>query len=178
MTSIEDLLAFLTRAPTTVRTLIEDLPQDLLHANEGDGTFSPLEVLEHLVQGEVELWVPRAEWIREHGPAEPFPPFDPVGFREQSGSRSRDSLLIEFEELRAAGLVTVRGVLDHGPELDAVGSHPALGEVTLAELIATWVVHDLNHIAQIVRVVANQFGQAVGPWRAYLPILHPREGST
>ena len=154
MTPIDDLLTLLTRTPATVRTLLEDLPADLLHADEGEGTFSPFSVLGHLVQGELDDWVPRAEWLLKHGPEIPLPPFDRFARIERTAGRSLDELLTEFDELRSAGLQTVRGVLAAGADLDAVGTHPALGKVTLAELIATWVVHDLNHIAQIVRVCA------------------------
>lgn len=176
MTPIDDLLTLLERAPATVRTLLEDLPADLLHADEGEGSFSPFGVLGHLVQGELDDWVPRAEWIVEHGPEVAFPPFDRFAHVSRTAGRTLDELLQEFEELRVAGLGTIRGVLDAGADLDAVGRHPELGEVTLAQLIATWVVHDLNHVSQIVRVVAHQLGPDVGPWRAYLPILHPRGG--
>jgi len=167
MTPIDDLLTLLTRTPATVRTLLEDLPADLLHADEGEGTFSPFSVLGHLVQGELDDLVPRAEWILKHGPEIPLPPFDRCAHTERTArriaGRSLDELLTEFEELRSAGLQTVRGVLAAGADLDAVGTHPALGPVTLAELIATWVVHDLNHIAQIVRVVARQLEPDVPP---------------
>lgn len=173
----DDLLTLLARTPATVRTLLEDLPKDLLHADEGDGTFSPFSVLGHLVQGELDDWVPRAEWILEHGPEVPLPPFDRFAHISRTADMALEDLLRDFEELRSAGLDTMRGFLASGADLETTGTHPELGEVTLAQLIATWAVHDLNHISQIVRVVARQFDEDVGPWRQYLPILHSRDAS-
>ena len=167
----EDLITLLTRTPGTVRVLLEDLPPDLLHADEGEGTFSPFSVLGHLIQGEIDDWIPRARWILEHGRARPFPPFDRFAHIERTRDRSLDDLLAEFETLRNTGLAALREVIEAGADLDAGGLHPELGEVTLRQLLATWAVHDLNHIAQITRVVAHQFEDDVGPWRAYLPIL-------
>lgn len=171
---VDDLLALLERTPATVRALLEDLPEDLLHAHEGEGTFSPFSVLGHLVQGEIDDWVPRAEWILEHGEGKPFVPFDRFAHIERTAGSSLDELLGEFETLRARGLETVRALMEKGVDLETRGRHPELGDVTLGELLATWAVHDLNHIAQIVRVVAHQFEEDVGPWREYLPILEPR----
>ena len=168
----EEILTLLARTPGTVRVLLEDLPPDLLHADEGEGTFSPFSVLGHLIQGEIDDWIPRARWILEHGRARPFPPFDRFAHVERTRDRSLDDLLTEFETLRDTGLAALRGVIEAGADLDAGGLHPELGEVTLRQLLATWAVHDLNHIAQITRVVAHQFEDNVGPWRAYLPILH------
>jgi len=171
---VDDLLTLLERTPSTVRGLLEDLPADLLHADEGEDTFSPFSVLGHLVQGEVDDWVPRAEWILEHGEAKPFAPFDRFAHIERTRDTGLDELLTEFETLRARGLETIRSLMERGIDLETRGRHPELGEVTLGELLATWAVHDLNHIAQIVRVVAHQFEDDVGPWKAYLPILEPR----
>ena len=148
-----------------------------MHADEGDGTFSPFSVVGHLIQGELDDWVPRAEWILEHGPDVPLPPFDRFAHVSRTANAELEDLLSEFEGLREAGLDALRRILESGADLDAKGTHPELGEVTLAQLIATWAVHDLNHIAQIVRVVAHQFDDDVGPWREYLPILHPRDVS-
>ncbi len=168
----EDILALLARTPGTVRVLLEDLPPGLLHADEGQGTFSPFSVLGHLVQGEIDDWIPRARWILEHGRARAFPPFDRFAHIERIRGRALDELLTEFETLRETGLAALREVVEGETDLDAGGLHPELGEVTLRQLLTTWAVHDLNHIAQIARVVAHQFEDEVGPWRAYLPILH------
>ncbi len=173
--AIDELLTLLARTPSTVRALLEDLPVDLLHTDEGEGTFSPFDVLGHLIQGELDDWVPRARWMLEHGPAVTLPPFDRFAHVERSRGRGLDDLLTEFEELRAAGLATLRELLAAGADLETRGRHPELGEVTLAQLIATWAVHDLDHIGRIVRVVARQFEPDVGPWPRSFPIPGGRE---
>ena len=168
----EDVLTLLNRTPGTVRVLLEDLPPELLYADEGEETFSAFSVLGHLIQGEIDDWIPRARWILEHGRERPFPPFDRFAHIERTRNRSLDELLTEFERLRETGLAALREVIEGGVDFDAGGLHPDLGDVTLRQLLATWAVHDLNHIAQITRVVAHQFEGEVGPWKAYLPILH------
>lgn len=167
----EDIMTLLARTPGTVRVLLEDLSPDLLHADEGENTFSPFSVLGHLIQGEIDDWIPRVRWILEHGRERAFPPFDRFAHVERTRDRRLDELLTEFETHREAGLAALREVIASGVDLDAGGLHPELGEVTLRQLITTWAVHDLNHIAQIVRVVAHRFEDGVGPWKAYLPIL-------
>jgi len=171
----EDLITLLERTPATVRAILEDLPVDLLHADEGEDTFSPFSVLGHLIQGERDDWIPRARWILDHGDTRPFEPFDRFAHIERTRGRSLDELLGEFKALRREGLAALHELLDTGVDLDAPGRHPELGPVTLGQLLATWAVHDLDHIGQIVRVVARQFGEDVGPWRAYLPILGRRD---
>ena len=168
----EDILALLSRTPGTVRVLLEDLPSDLLHADEGEGTFSPFSVLGHLIQGEIDDWIPRTRWILDYGRERAFPPFDRFAHIGRTRDRSLAELLDEFETLRGTGLAALREVIEDGADLDAGGLHPELGEVTLRQLLATWAVHDLNHLAQITRVVAHQFEDDVGPWKDYLPILH------
>lgn len=173
--SVQDLIQLLERTPATIRTLLEDLPAGLLHADEGEGTFSPFSVLGHLIQGELDDWIPRARWILSHGKEKPFIPFDRFAHVERSEGRSLEELLTEFETLRAAGLQELRELVEQGIDLDAGGLHPELGDVTLGQLLSTWAVHDLTHIAQIVRVVARQFESDVGPWKAYLGILDSRD---
>jgi uncharacterized damage-inducible protein DinB len=173
--AVEEMIRILSRTPGTIRALLEDLPEDLLHADEGEGTFSPFSVLGHLIEGETKDWIPRARIILSEGSWRPFEPFDRFAHVDRTVGRSLTDLLEEFERLRTANLASLQELLEGGAELDAVGMHPELGEVTFAELLATWVVHDLNHLAQIARVVARQFEDDVGPWKAYLPILTPRE---
>lgn len=173
--AVGELVGILRRTPDTLRAILEDLPEDLLHADEGEGTFSPLGVLGHLVEGEKVDWIPRARRILSEGRSRAFEPFDRFAHEARPGERKRADLLDEFARLRAANLASLQDLLDSDPDLDAVGLHPELGEVTFAELLATWVVHDLNHLAQIARVVARQFEDEVGPWKEYLPIFTPRE---
>jgi len=154
-----------------VRTLLENLSRDLLYADEGEGTFSPFSVLGHLIQGELDDWVPRMRLILEYGRERTFRSFDRFAHVERTRGRTLEELLTEFETLRESGIKALEGVLEREPDLDAGGLHPELGEVTLRQLLATWAVHDLNHIAQITRVVAHQFDEKVGPWKEYLSIL-------
>lgn len=175
--AVEEMVRILTRTPDTIRAILEDLPEVLIHADEGEGTFSPFSVLGHLVEGEKVDWIPRARIILSEGSTRTFEPFDRFAHVDSTSGRTLAELLDEFAGLRAANLHSLRELLESDPNLEAVGTHPDLGDVTFAELLATWVVHDLNHLAQIARVVARQFEEEVGPWKAYLPILTPREPS-
>ena len=168
----EDILALLTGTPGTIRALLQGMPRDLLHADEGEGTFSPFSVLGHLIQGEIHDWIPRVRWTLEHGRERAYPPFDRFAHIERIRGRSLEDLLTEFETLRESGVKALGEILEGGADPDAEGLHPDFGDVTLRQLLTTWAVHDLNHIAQITRVVAHQFDDEVGPWKAYLPILH------
>ncbi len=173
--AVEEMVRILTRTPATIRAILEDLPEDLVHSDEGEGTFSPFGVLGHLIEGEKKDWIPRARIILAEGSSRAFEPFDRFAHVNTTAGRALTDLLEEFAGLRAGNLATLETLLERNPDLHAVGAHPELGEVTFTELLATWVVHDLNHLAQIARVVARQFEDEVGPWKAYLPILAPRE---
>lgn len=169
--SLDDARAVLQRTPAVVHGLLAGLPERLLAANEGPGTWSPLDVLKHVLWAEVDDWIPRARMIRERGPAETFQPFDrEEGFRRYGG-RSAEWLLSEFDRLRQQNLDTLDAWRRDGLDLTAQGRHPELGAVTLEQLIATWVAHDLGHVVQIARVLAKDAGCHVGPWRAYLSLL-------
>ncbi len=166
-------LPVLRRTPATSRVLLADLPAAWTQANEGPGTWSPYDVVGHLIQGERAAWVPRVEHMLEHGEGEEFVPFDREAMFAASRGKSLADLLEEFSRERARSLERL-AALDLGEaDFDRRGTHPVYGAVTVRQLLATWVVHDLTHIAQIVRVLARQYTQAVGPWVAYLPILKP-----
>ncbi len=169
-----DILTLLSRTPATIATLLEDLPESLLHCDEGPDTFSPFSVLGHLVQAEHTNWLPRARWILAHGWEKPFPPFDRFAHIKRYEDAALAELLEEFARLRAEGVAAARTLIAEGADMNAGGLHPELGNVTLGELLATWAVHDLSHISQIVRTVAHQFDAAVGPWKEYLSILSDR----
>jgi hypothetical protein len=140
-------------------------------ANYGPETFSPYDVVGHLNHAERTDWITRAHWIHEKGVSEPFPPFDRFAQQRESVGKDLATLLGEFAVLRSKSLADLRAMrLDEGT-LGLVGRHPTLGAVTLRELVATWVVHDLDHIAQVCRALAYQYKDEVGAWRAYLPIL-------
>ena len=154
-----------------LRALLDGLPEDWLETNEGEGTFSPRDVLGHLIHGEKTDWVPRIRIILEHGETTPFEPFDRFAFRDGLRDRSTEALLAELESLRTRNLDTVRGLGLKPSQLELRGAHPALGSVTLGQLLTTWAVHDLDHVGQVARVMARRWSTAVGPWRAYLGIL-------
>jgi hypothetical protein len=161
----------LARTPSVLRALLDALPEWWFSANEGPETFSAFDNVGHLVHGERTDWIPRARIILEHGRSRPFEPFDRFAQHRESRGKTLGDLLDELERLRAENLQVLRGWRLGARELALEGEHPALGRVTLAQLLATWVAHDLGHLAQISRVLAKQYRDDVGPWRAYLPVL-------
>ena len=161
----------LERTPAAFRALLAGLPEAWTAPNEGPETFSAFDNLGHLVHGERTDWIPRARIIREHGRTRPFDPYDRFAQAHESRGKSVNDLLDELETLRAQNLETLRSWRLTERELALEGEHPALGRVTLAQLLAAWVVHDLGHLAQTSRVMAKQYRDEVGPWRAYLPIV-------
>jgi len=164
----------LSRTPATLKSLLSDLSDEWVRSNEGPDTWSPYDVVGHLIHGEETDWIPRAKIILEHGEQRPFEPFDRFAMFEKSHGKSLVDLLATFEKLRQANLREL-DAMNLTPELlEKRGLHPELGVITLSQLLSTWVVHDLNHIGQIVRVMAKQYGEAVGPWQAYLSILQTR----
>ena len=152
----------LSRTPATLNSLLRDLAPEWFASNEGPETWSPFDVVGHLIHGEKTDWIPRARIIIEHGEAGTFEPFDRFAMFENSKGKQLNDLLDEFARLRAESLAQL-DELQITPELLARrAQHPELGVVTLSQLLSTWVLHDLNHIAQIVRVMAKQYGTAVG----------------
>lgn len=167
-------LEVLARTPGLLESLLDGLSDSWLDASEGPDTFSPRDVVGHLIHGEETDWVPRIRLILERGEEEPFTPFDRFGFREKIKGRSIDDLLGELRNLRDENLDYVRGLSLTAADFARKGRHPSLGPVTLGQLFAAWMVHDLGHIRQIVRVLAHQYEEAVGPWKEYLTILEKR----
>jgi uncharacterized damage-inducible protein DinB len=171
----DQAVEILRRTPATLTALLRGLPEEWTKSNAGPDTWSACDVVGHLLHAEETDWIPRARIILEHGEAHPFESFDRTAmFQKYQGyslDQLLDQLLAAFEQAREKSLAT----LDEWrltPEQWALqGTHPALGTVTLSQLLATWVVHDLNHIGQIVEVMSHQYADAVGPWRAYLAIL-------
>lgn len=164
-------IAVLERTPNAMRAVLAGLPATWIDATEGPETWSPYVIVGHLVHGERTDWIPRARIILEQGPDRRFIPFDRFAqFRESQG-KSLAQLLDEFESLRAENLATLKGWKLTDTLLSLEGEHPELGPVSLSQLLAAWVVHDLGHIAQTARAMARQYGEAIGPWRAYLPIV-------
>lgn len=166
---LRSTVELLRRTPAVLEAWLRGLPDEWARVDEGPGTFSPHEVLGHLVHGERTDWMPRLAIVLEHGEARPFEPYD--RFAQRREARGLDELLDDFATLRARNLAELER-LDLGPDqLARTGRHPELGVVTAAELLATWAVHDLSHLRQIARVMARRYGGEVGPWRAYLPVL-------
>ena len=168
---IEQALEILERTPGVLNQLVSGLSDGWVMTNEGPETWSPYDIIGHLIHGEESDWIPRAKIILEHGEARAFEPFDRFAQLEKSKGKTLAELLERFAFLR-------RGSLDHLEDLRLTddllqkrGLHPALGTVTLGQLIATWTVHDLSHISQMTRVMCKQYGAAVGPWKEYLPVL-------
>jgi hypothetical protein len=168
---LSDAVRVLQRTPSTLRAALPDLPPAWLRGDEGPETWSPYDVVGHLVHGERADWIPRARMILEHGEGRAFEPFDRFAMFRESQGKTLGDLLREFETLRAASLETLVAWNLQPADLAQRGRHPDFGPVTLEQLLATWVVHDLGHVAQIHRVLARQYGAQVGPWKAYLPVL-------
>lgn len=161
----------LQRTPAVLCALLAGLGDEWTHRNYGPGTWSAHEVVAHLIHGERTDWIPRARHILAHGTATAFEPFDREGHASLAREKSTGELLELFAAERAEGLRALRTFDLSAASLATKGWHPALGEVTLSQLLCTWVVHDLNHIAQVCKALAYQRKGDVGVWEAYLSIL-------
>jgi hypothetical protein len=170
---IEDALAHLERTPRVLRVWLAGIPSEWAHANYGADTFSPFDVVGHLIHGERTDWIPRVRRILEHGERIAFDPFDRFAQYEENAGKELEDLLTEFARLRSASLAELHSIGIGATELDLRGRHPELGSVTVRELLATWVLHDWNHLKQVAKALSWQYGDEVGPWREYLPILGP-----
>lgn len=169
--TLPQAIDILDRTPAVLSALLGNLSEDWTNQNEGGETWSPYDVLGHLIHGERKDWIDRMKRILESGVAKPFEPFDRFAMFEESKGKSLSDLLNEFSELRKANIASLRQLYTDDTVLELHGMHPALGEVSMRNLLSTWVVHDLGHLAQIARVMASQYESEVGPWKEYLPIL-------
>lgn len=167
-------LDVLERVPATLQALLGGLGDPWARGSEGPDTFSPFDVVGHLIDGEETDWIPRAQIILARGADPRFEPYDRFRHRGRNAGRSLPSLLEEFARLRAVNLELLRSWHLTAAELDLPGNHPGLGRVTLRQLLAAWVVHDLGHLAQVARVMAKQYAEAIGPWEPYLPVVTDR----
>ena len=169
--NLAEAVAVLTRTPATLDAMLRGLPNIWVRCNEGRDSWSAFDIVGHLIVGERTDWMPRLRIIMENGEARPFDPFDRFAqFRETQG-KSLEKLLDEFARLRSESLAALRQLNLQPEDFLRRGKHPALGTVTLSELLATWTVHDLTHMHQLSRVMAYQYREAVGPWSAYLGVL-------
>jgi hypothetical protein len=170
---LDESLAILERTPASLRALLAGVPDRWARATERDGEWSPYDIVGHLIDGERDNWLPRARHILSGDPR-PFAPFDRLAHLHARPAPSLEDRLTTFAELRRANITALDELRLTPADLSRTGQHPEFGEVRLDQLLATWVVHDLNHVAQIARAMATRYADAVGPWRAYLGILDPR----
>jgi hypothetical protein len=163
--------AVLSRTPTTLDALLRCLPDIWTRRNEDADTWNAYDIVGHLIAGERTDWMPRVHMILEHGEARAFDPFDRLAQQKESQDKSLEQRLDEFARLRKENLAALEALNLQPQDLTRRGTHPALGVVTLSQLLATWAVHDLTHLHQLSRVMAHQYRDAVGPWSAYLGVL-------
>jgi DinB superfamily len=175
-TSLSETIALLERTPRVVRALLDGLPASWLDTPDATDGWTPRDVVGHLISAELDDWIPRAKLIMEHGTARPFEPFDRFAHVERDRGVPLPALVDRFEDVRAEQLAQLRALVTE-EDLDRVGRHPELGEVTMRELLATWAVHDLDHVAQIYAALAGSRDPDVGPWKAYLGILLRRDAN-
>ncbi|MDX2270103.1 MAG: DinB family protein [Bryobacter sp.] len=171
MTFLATSLALLERTPAVLRATLAGLPNEWLHADEGAGTWSPYVVMGHLIHGERTDWMPRVRHLLAHGETLPFPPFDREAQLQEKADRPVEALLDEFAGLREQSLEQLRALDFAEADLERPGLHPALGPVTLRQLLATWTSHDQAHLVQIHRVFARRYEREVGPWAQYLSVM-------
>ena len=169
--SVVEAIALLTRTPATLNALLRGLPDIWAHSNEGKDTWSAFDIIGHLLVADRTDWMPRVRTILEHGESRPFAPFDRFAQKKESEGKSLEQLLDEFARARSESLAALQALNLQSEDLARRGKHPALGVVTLSELLATWAVHDLTHLHQLSRVMAYQYREAVGPWSAFLGVL-------
>jgi len=175
---LADSFEILTRTPATLDALLRGMPNLWVRRNEGASTWSAFDIVGHLIVGERTDWMPRVRVILDSGEARPFDPFDRFAQERESQGKSLEQLLDNFACLRTENLAALQALNLRPEDLTRRGRHPALGVVTLAELLATWAVHDLTHVHQLSRVMAHQYRDAVGPWKAYLGVLQCAGHST
>ncbi len=168
---LDHAIDILSRTPAVLRALLHGLPAEWTMSNEGEQTWSPFDVLGHLIHGEQTDWIPRARIILQDGEGRAFEPFDRYAQFEASKGKTVEELLDTFEALRRESLRVLKELKLKPEDLARTGKHPEFGRVTLGELIATWVAHDLSHLMQISRTMARQYREAVGPWRQYLSVM-------
>lgn len=164
-------IEILEKTPSVLQALLENIGEEWVMSNEGPETFSPYDVVGHLIHGEKTDWVPRAKIILDHGVSKPFEPYDRFAQYEESKGKTLKQLLEEFELLRKQNIQWLQSLSLTNEDFEKKGMHPSLGEVSLKNLLSTWVVHDLTHIAQITRVMAKQYKEEMGPWPQFFRIL-------
>lgn len=170
--NLRDATDLLAHTPAALNAFLRDLPESWTLRNEGEKTWSAFDVVGHLIHGEKTDWMPRAKMILQFGESRTFEPFDRLAQQRESQGKSLPQLLDEFARLRSENLNELRALNLQLEDLEKRGKHPELGIVTLSQLLSTWAVHDLTHLHQLSRIMAYQYRDAVGPWSAYLGVLH------
>jgi DinB superfamily len=170
--NLDEAIEVLERTPQALESLLTGLSEGWLLHNEGDSTWHATDVIEHLIEAEKTNWLPRLELILREGERTPFPPFDRFAHLQATSERTFEQKLLEFNAIRAQNIARLRTLVEPEKHLELTGLHPAFGVVKVRELLSTWVVHDLTHTAQIVRVMAKRYTDDVGPWSEYLGILN------
>jgi hypothetical protein len=169
--SLPDTIAVLSRTPATLNALLRGLPDIWMRSNEGKDTWNAFDIVGHLIHAERADWMPRLRIILNSGEARPFDPLDRLAQLKESRDQSPEQLLDDFIRLRSENLAALQALNLTPEDWTRRGRHPALGAVTLSQLLATWAVHDLTHVHQLSRVMAHQYRDSVGPWSAFLGVL-------
>jgi hypothetical protein len=169
---LDHSLALLARTPAVLDALLRDLPESWTLRNEGENTWSAFDIVGHLIHCEHTNWLPRTKWLLQHGETQPFPPFDRQGHVHECQGKSLSQLLDEFARLRAENLTELHAMNLQPDDLARLGLHPALGPLTLSDLLASWAAHDLNHLHQLSRVMATQYRETIGPFTKFMGVMH------
>ncbi|MGI8771494.1 MAG: DinB family protein [Acidobacteriaceae bacterium] len=176
--NLAETIAVLARTPAALDALLRGMPDVWVRGNEGKNSWCAFDIVGHLISGERTDWMPRLRIILENGEARPFDPFDRLAQFKESRDRPLEQLLHDFARLRSENLAELQAFNLQPEDFSRRGTHPALGVVTLSQLLATWAVHDLTHVHQLSRVLAHRYRDAVGPWSAYLGVLQCNAHST
>lgn len=169
--TLQESMEVLERTPQSLEAFLSGLSASWLRCNEGEGTWNATEVIDHLIEAEKHNWIPRLAFILQEGESKPFPPFDRFSHLNEKKEQSIEQKLLAFKTIRAQNLMKLQQLIQPDVHLEWTGYHPAFGTVKVRELISTWAVHDLTHMAQIVRVMAKRYQTHVGPWKEFLGIL-------
>ncbi|MCA1060265.1 DinB family protein [Rossellomorea aquimaris] len=173
--TLHEAIEILERTPVTLETFLSGLSKEWLDCHEGDGTWNAVQVVDHLIEGEKQNWIPRLKMILQEGESMVFPVFDRHSHLKGRDVENLEEKFKEFAALRFENIKELKELLAHYENaFDRTGLHPAFGKVTARQLISTWVVHDLTHLSQVVRVFSKRYGEDVGPWKEYLGVLNQR----
>ncbi|MFD1739452.1 DinB family protein [Bacillus salitolerans] len=167
----EEALERLQRTPFSLEQLLSDISEEWIQCHEGEGTWTVKEVIDHLIECEKTNWIPRVNSILDGNEVTPLPPFDRFAHLQQDKPVSFKESISTFKTYREKNVLLLKELVDPQLHLNMKGIHPAFGEITLKQLLSTWVVHDFTHISQILRVMAKRYSEDVGPWNEYLSIL-------